>query len=86
MLKDITRPAPVVRCFPLMAQFREILRQLLFDGARMIMEVPANDSGQRPDDPSSKDLTHKPKAVFQWPPDCLWPYTDAPPILSKTKV
>jgi hypothetical protein len=62
-----------------MAQFREILRQLLFEEPFMIVEVPAYDSGQRPDEASSKDLTHKPEAAFQWPPDYLWPFMDAPP-------
>jgi hypothetical protein len=45
----------------------------------MIIDVPAYDSGQRPDEASSNHLTHKPKAVFQWPPDCLWPFMDEPP-------
>jgi len=45
----------------------------------MLIDVPAYDSVQRPDGPSSKDLTHKPKAVFQWPPACLWPFMDESP-------
>jgi hypothetical protein len=42
----------------------------------MIIEVPAHDSDQLPDDSKSKDLTLKSKAAFQWPPDCLWPFMD----------
>jgi hypothetical protein len=37
----------------------------------MIIEVPAYDYDQLPDESKPKDLTHKSKAVFQWPPDCL---------------
>jgi hypothetical protein len=42
----------------------------------MIIEVPAYDSDQPPDDSKPKDLTHESKAVFHWPPDCLWPFMD----------
>ena len=35
----------------------------------MIIEVPAYDFDQPPDDSKPKDLTHESKAVFHWPPD-----------------
>jgi hypothetical protein len=44
----------------------------------MIIEIPSHGITQRPDD-EQKRLTippHKPKATFNWPPDCLWPFTD----------
>jgi hypothetical protein len=42
----------------------------------MITEVLSYDSDPLPDDSKPKDPTHKSKAVFQWPPDCLWPYIE----------
>jgi hypothetical protein len=60
-----------------MAQFREILRQLFFlESPLMIIDLPSYDPDYLPDDSKPKDFTHKPKAVFQWPPDCLWPFID----------
>jgi hypothetical protein len=51
-----------------MAQFREILRQLFFvESPLMIIDLPSYDPDYLPDD-------SKPKAAFQWPPDCLWPF------------
>jgi hypothetical protein len=44
----------------------------------MIIEVPSHGLDQLPDD-ELKNVqvpTYKPKATFQWPPDCLWPFTD----------
>jgi hypothetical protein len=43
----------------------------------MIIELPAYDTDQLPDKSKSKELPRKAKAVFQWPPDCLWPFMDA---------
>jgi hypothetical protein len=34
-------------------------------------DLPSYDSDHRPEDSKPKDLAHKSKAVFQWPPDCL---------------
>jgi hypothetical protein len=45
----------------------------------MLIELPAYDTDQLPDESKSKELTRKAKAVFQWPPDCLWPFMDAAP-------
>jgi hypothetical protein len=42
----------------------------------MIIEIPAYDSDQLPDDSKPKALTHESKAVFHWPPDRLWPFID----------
>jgi hypothetical protein len=44
----------------------------------MTIEGPAHGSDQLPDD-ELKNVqvpTCKPKATFQWPPDCLWPFMD----------
>jgi hypothetical protein len=43
----------------------------------MILELPSYDSDKLSDDSKPRDLTHKPKAVFPWPPDCLWPFIGA---------
>jgi hypothetical protein len=45
----------------------------------MIIEVPAYDYDQLPDESKPRDLTHKSKAVFQWTPDCSWPFMDHGP-------
>jgi hypothetical protein len=47
----------------------------------MIIEVPAYGSDQLPDDElkNLQDPTCKPKATFQWPPDCLWSLMDDGP-------
>jgi len=45
----------------------------------MIIEVPAYDTDQLPDDLKSKDPIHKAKATFYWPPSCLWPFIDHGP-------
>jgi len=44
----------------------------------MISKAPSHESDQRPDDKPKKlqVLTYKPKAIFRWPPDCLWPFLD----------
>jgi hypothetical protein len=64
-----------------MAQFRTILGHLFLEESRMIRKAPSQESDQRPDDEPKKleALTHKPKAAFQWPPDCLWPFMDDAP-------
>ena len=39
--------------------------------------VPSSDPDQRPNEPRKPELlTARPKATFQWPPDCVWPFTD----------
>jgi hypothetical protein len=47
----------------------------------MISKAPYHESDQRADEnPKTLDvLTYKPKATFQWPPDCLWPFMDEVP-------
>jgi hypothetical protein len=47
----------------------------------MISEVPPHVSDQHPGDKQKTVaiLTYKPKAAFQWPPDCLWPFMDHEP-------
>jgi hypothetical protein len=45
----------------------------------MTIEVPAYDSDEFPDGSKLKDLAHKSKAMFHWPPDCLWPFIDHGP-------
>jgi hypothetical protein len=47
----------------------------------MIIEVPRYGDDQLPDDEQRKlaVLPYKPKATFQWPPDCLWPFIDHGP-------
>jgi hypothetical protein len=43
----------------------------------MISEVPLNDSHKQPDEPKKLEkLIRRPKAAFQWPPDCFWPFVD----------
>ena len=38
---------------------------------------PSPDPDQRPNEPRKSELlTARPKATFQWPPDCLWPFID----------
>lgn len=40
-------------------------------------KVPFVDSRPDPKEPEkSETLTIRPKATFQWPPDCVWPFTD----------
>ena len=48
-------------------------------GECMTIEVPAYDSDEFPDGSKLKDLAHKSNAMFQWPPDCLWPFIDHGP-------
>jgi hypothetical protein len=39
--------------------------------------TPAPDLDQGPDEPrKSEVVTTRPKAAFQWPPDCVWPFID----------
>jgi hypothetical protein len=51
----------------------------------MIIDLPSYDPDYLPDDSKPKDWAHKRKAVFQWPPDRLWPFiiTDRKKILNK---
>jgi hypothetical protein len=42
----------------------------------MIFDLPYYHADYLPDDSNPTVLTRKPKAVFQWPPDCLWPFID----------
>jgi hypothetical protein len=44
----------------------------------MISKAPSHESDQLADDELNKlpVLTYKPKATFQWPPECLWPFMD----------
>jgi hypothetical protein len=44
----------------------------------MISKVPAYGSDELPDDElkNVQGPTYKPKATFQWPPNCLWPFID----------
>ena len=47
----------------------------------MISKTPSPESDQHPDDEPKKleVRTHKLKAAFQWPADCLWPFMDEVP-------
>jgi hypothetical protein len=47
----------------------------------MIVELPHHESDQNFGDEQGKlaILPYKPKATFQWPPDCLWPFMDHGP-------
>jgi hypothetical protein len=58
-----------------MAQLRE-LRHLFLEGWHMINKAPVHESDRLPDDElrNVQALTYKPKAAFQWPPECLWPF------------
>ena len=39
--------------------------------------VPSLDSDLHTKEPSKPELLiTRPKATFQWPPDCVWPFTD----------
>ncbi len=39
--------------------------------------VPSQDSNQHHNEPQKPELlSAKPKATFQWPPDCVWPFID----------
>jgi hypothetical protein len=47
----------------------------------MMRRIPFVDPSPERDDhcgePASSELiANRPKAAFQWPPDCLWPFTD----------
>jgi hypothetical protein len=44
----------------------------------MIIKEPPHVSDQHPGDEQRKlaIFPYKPKAAFQWPPDCLWPFMD----------
>jgi hypothetical protein len=44
----------------------------------MISKAPSHESDQSPDDEleNVQALTYKPKATFQWPPECLWSFMD----------
>jgi hypothetical protein len=47
----------------------------------MTIETPSRGGDRLPDD-EQKQLTvlsHKPRATFQWPLDCLWPFVDRAP-------
>ena len=43
-------------------------------------EIPSYDSLQQPDRrEKSEVVASRPKARFQWPPDCLWPFMEHGP-------
>jgi hypothetical protein len=44
----------------------------------MTSKAPSHEFDQPPDDElkNVQVLTYKPKATFQWPPVCLWPFVD----------
>jgi hypothetical protein len=44
----------------------------------MIIEQPSGSVDRlRDNEPKIVQVpTYKPKAIFQWPPDCLWPFMD----------
>jgi hypothetical protein len=49
--------------------------------AAMKNKVPFTDRSpdpdQRPDEPRKSELlTARPKATFEWPPDCMWSFID----------
>ena len=44
---------------------------------RICFADPSPDPRGQADEPkTSGPLVTKPKATFQWPPDCLWPFVD----------
>jgi hypothetical protein len=44
---------------------------------KVLFTDPSPDPDQRPNEPRNSELLiAKPKATFQWPPDCLWPFID----------
>jgi hypothetical protein len=48
---------------------------------RMTIDVPTYDYREVSDD-DTKNVpvpTYKPKAIFQWPPECLWPFSEYRP-------
>jgi hypothetical protein len=75
--KELTRPSPR---FPLFfsdgAVQGDTAPTLFVERPLVIFDLPSCDSDHLPDDSKPKVLTCKPKAVFQWPPDCLWPFID----------
>ena len=43
----------------------------------MMNKVPKLDSSPDPEQPKQIDpLAIRPKAAFQWPPNCVWPFID----------
>jgi hypothetical protein len=44
----------------------------------MIIEQPTGSVDHLPDNEpkTAQAPTYKPKAIFQWPPECLWPFMD----------
>jgi hypothetical protein len=44
---------------------------------KILFTDPSPDLDQHPNEPRKSELlTARPKATFQWPPDCLWPFID----------
>jgi hypothetical protein len=77
MLKELTRPSPPQSAvFPHGAVEGDTAPNLLLKDRGMIIEVPAHESEQLPNDAKPKDLVHKSKTTFHWPPDCLWPFIE----------
>jgi hypothetical protein len=43
----------------------------------MMDKVPFFDSSPDPKQPNKSDpFPTRPKATFQWPPDCIWPFME----------
>lgn len=81
---ELTRPFPHFSASsPSVAQRTGIAAPpLFFDGVpRMMNRTPFHDPSRDPDLPPDEPrhpdlLATRPKATFQWPPDCLWPFID----------
>jgi hypothetical protein len=44
----------------------------------MMIDIPSSGLAKLPDSEQKKLQVpdYRPKATFQWPPDCLWPFMD----------
>ncbi len=46
------------------------------NGVPVVYLPPDPDKPPNETKPSERRRTGRPKAIFQWPPDCLWPFID----------
>jgi len=79
MLRELTRPSPRRPLFSSVGAVQGDTAPTLCGGLHMMIDLPLYDTDKLPDDVKSKDLIHKAKATFYWPPSCLWPFMDHGP-------
>jgi len=77
----VAAPRRSFRFPPLVAQPSESLRHALVREAPMMYRIPFADPSPDRDDHCGEPKLPEPlaiirKATFQWPPECVWPFTD----------